>query len=148
MPWKRYTERVGGTVETGWIFEKEDGESINSDIEDTYPGGPDGNWVVVHRGGRVCENCARDLGAVPARGGRSAFDLANVPQHPDDEINLGEPEPSRRRLEDTQQRIRQRINELQAQLAAEQKRMAEIEARLMQLGESPVHTSEHDEEPQ
>ena len=140
MPWKwEKLECPDGTVWEGWKFERVDGEPGSIGVVQE---------VVRETRERGWESCSRDLAAVPTLGVRSVVDLANVPQHPDDEINLGEPEPSRRRLEDTQQRIRQRIEELQAQIAADQQRMAEIEARLMQLGESPVHTSEHDEEPQ
>ena len=140
MPWKwEKIECPDGIKWKGLNVERVDGEdwcmeTVEEAVRETRK--------------RVWENCSRDLGAVPTLGGRSVVDLANVPQHPDDEINFGEPEPSRRRLEDTQQRIRLRIDELKAFLAAEWKRMAEIEARLMQLGESRVHTPEHDEEPQ
>ena len=102
------------------------------DIEDTFPGCEDEHYLIVDRR-RVCEKCTRSM--------QDAEEQINL------EALLGEPEPSRRRLEDIQQRLRKELEELQELTRDNNVAMWRIDARIKQLGESPAHTSEKDEEP-
>ena len=90
MPWKKYdVQVVGGCKATGWMFQKGDeDDSGDNGGEDSYPGGPDDHALVIHSPCQCVEyrnNVAQDERHAPVA---------------DDEINLGEPECSRRRIAD------------------------------------------------
>ena len=123
MPWSQYrVVGTGSTESTGWIFHPGDGE--DSDGEDTYPGAEDDHALVMQRLAPVA-----GAGAVPGGGGQD-----------------GEPERSRRRIEYEHQQNQARIVELRSMIAAGQNQMDELQRELMARGESPVHTSDVDED--
>ena len=135
MPWKKYdVQLVGGCKATGWMFQKGDeDDSGDNGGEDSYPGGPDDHALVMYS--------------------------RHAPVA-DDEGNLGEPPPRRRRIGamcyEAREKLRaaiaedpegadRRIAELVAENAEYQQRIDEIQAELVRRGESPVPQSQLDE---
>ena len=125
---------VGGLKATGWIFRKGDeDDSGDNDGEDSFPDVPDDQEIVMYS--------------------------RHAPVS-DDEGNLGEPPPRRRRIGamcyEAREKLRaaiaedpegadRRIAELVAENAEYQQRIDDIQAELVRRGASPVPQSELDE---